>query len=76
MSRRLLGRSLDSAELAIINESLQSFRQTYQADRIAAQQLLSHGDRASDHGHDPAELAALTMVASQLLNLDETVTKN
>lgn len=76
MSRRLLGRSLDSAEQAIIKESLQAFRQTYTSDLDAAKQLLSHGDRASDPHHDPAELAALTMVANQLLNLDEAVTKN
>ncbi len=76
MSRRILGRSLDSAEQAIILESLEAFRQTYKTDVNAATQLLSHGDRASDRSHDPAELAALTMVASQLLNLDETVTKN
>jgi len=76
MSRRILGRSLDSAEQAIIADSLKAFRQTYTADGEAARQLLSHGDRASDGQHDPAELAALTMVASQLLNLDETVTKN
>jgi len=76
MSRRILGRSLDSAEQAIIADSLSAFREIYQSDPTAAQELLSHGDRASDRTHDPAELAALTMVASQLLNLDETVTKN
>ena len=76
MSLRLLGRSLDSAEQAIIAESLAAFRETYQADTEAAKQLLSHGDRESDRKYDAAELAALTMVASQLLNLDETVTKN
>ena len=76
MSRLLLGRGLDSAENAIISESLESFRGTYQSDPAAAAALLSHGDRRNDPRHDPAELAALTMVASQLLNLDEAITKN
>ena len=76
MSLRLLGRSLDSAEMAIVGESLAAFRKTYGNDATAANALLHHGDKPNDSSHPVGELAALTMVASQLLNLDEAITKN
>jgi hypothetical protein len=41
----------------------------------AATQLISVGNREPD-SHEPAELAAWTMVANLVLNLDEVVTKN
>ncbi|MGH9842622.1 MAG: hypothetical protein ACREEM_28090 [Blastocatellia bacterium] len=37
--------------------------------------LLRIGESARDATMDPAELAAWTMVASAILNLDETITK-
>jgi hypothetical protein len=47
----------------------------YQADREAALQLLAVGESPRNEQLDPAELAAWTMVASAVLNLDETISK-
>jgi mono/diheme cytochrome c family protein len=47
----------------------------YRRDRDAADKLLSVGESVYDKKLDPSELAAWTTVASAILNLDETVTK-
>ena len=47
----------------------------YQADRSAALQLVSRGEQPRDETLDIAELASYTMVASLILNLDRTITK-
>ena len=44
-------------------------------DGQAAQKLLSVGESPRKTRIDAAELAAWTMVASTILNLDETITK-
>ena len=55
-----------------------SFRQQlnrYKADRKAALALVSAGDSKRDETLDVTELAAYTMVANLILNLDQTMTK-
>ena len=47
----------------------------YEADEAAARRLLRVGESDRDERLRPAELAAWTVVASAILNLDETVTK-
>ncbi|MBI3865981.1 MAG: DUF1553 domain-containing protein [Planctomycetia bacterium] len=47
----------------------------FQADADAAAKLLAVGDAKRNESLDPKELAAWTMVANLVLNLDETVTK-
>ncbi len=47
----------------------------YYSDPKSAAALLKQGDSTSDASLNTAELAAYTGVASVLLNLDETVTK-
>jgi len=47
----------------------------YRADRAAALRLVSVGESHSDPKVDACELAAWTVVASTILNLDETITK-
>jgi hypothetical protein len=47
----------------------------YRKDRQAALKLLGVGESARNEQLDPAELAAWTMLASAILNLDETLTK-
>ncbi|HMO63699.1 MAG TPA: DUF1553 domain-containing protein, partial [Verrucomicrobiota bacterium] len=64
-----------SAEAAALAEVLEAQRRHYAADRAAALKLLANGESPRDEAFDPAELAAWTMVASAILNLDETVTK-
>jgi hypothetical protein len=62
-------------ELGVLLRVYQSELIEFQADRDAALKLLSTGEAKRNESLDPAELAAWTMVANMILNLDETVTK-
>ncbi|MCR9292343.1 MAG: DUF1553 domain-containing protein [bacterium] len=55
---------------------LQYQREAYLGDSEAAQALISNGGPLSNAPADPGELAAWTMVANVVLNLDEVVCKN
>ena len=57
-------------EVALLTEALDSF------DRAAALLLVSAGESARNEALDIAELAAYQMVASLILNLDGTITRN
>ncbi|MFT5424716.1 MAG: hypothetical protein ACI89L_002514 [Phycisphaerales bacterium] len=48
----------------------------YEGDTDAAMQLLSYGESPRDESIEPPTHAAMAMVASVILNLDETVTRN
>jgi len=67
-------RTPDSQERAVLLGSLQEFRSTYRPDRAQASKLLSIGEMKTDPKLDPQETAAWTMLASMILNLDETIT--
>jgi hypothetical protein len=54
---------------------LEQQRAHYQANRQAAEELLTTGEAPRDLTLDAAELAAWTLLSSTILNLDETVTK-
>ena len=62
-------------ELRILETLYAAERAEYARDTAAAKKLLSVGDSPHDESLDPRELAAWTMVANLILNLDETVTK-
>jgi hypothetical protein len=72
--RLVLGRPVAPAEKQIVLETLRRFESRYGSDRNAAQTFLNQGD--SPVGKlDARELAAYTAVASLILNLDETITR-
>jgi hypothetical protein len=48
----------------------------YDTNRDAAKKLIAVGESKVKPQYDPAELAAWTLVASTILNMDETITKN
>ncbi|HEV3004083.1 MAG TPA: PSD1 and planctomycete cytochrome C domain-containing protein [Pirellulales bacterium] len=62
-------------ELAVLVQIHQGQLAEYQADKEAAAKLLAVGDSKRDEKFDASELAAYTMVANLILNLDETITK-
>jgi len=62
-------------ETRILLDSLHRFRDRYYADSRAALSFLSYGESPRDESLDPSELASYTGVASLILNLDETITK-
>lgn len=72
---RLLARPFRSDETAIALSSLQSLLAYYQGHLEDARQLLTVGDMVVDPHLDPAQLAAWTMLANQLMNLDEVLNK-
>jgi hypothetical protein len=64
-----------SEELDILLHIVQEQLADYRRDRDAAQALLAVGESGHDPGMDPTELAAWTTLASVILNLDETISK-
>jgi len=73
--RLTLGRAPRPAELDILQAGLASYLEHYRQHPDAAAQLVRIGESPVNPALNPGELAAWTAVASLLLNLDETVTK-
>ncbi len=73
MWRRVLSRAADSAELNILDGLLQRQRNRFADDPAAAGRLLEMGVSAVDQSLDSRELAAWTVVAHTLFNLDEAI---
>ena len=69
----LIARKLDKKERAVARKLLDTALARYQADAKAAAELVAVGARPATHA-DKAELAAWTLVASKILNLDEALT--
>ncbi len=67
---RVLGRPLEEEERAILKGSLKEFEKAYRADAKASREL------AGVESADAVELASWTMLANQVLNLDEAINKN
>lgn len=63
-------------ESATLAASFAYHRDRFQSDRAAALKYLQQGEAPRDEKLDRSELAAYTAVASMLLNLDATLTKN
>lgn len=62
-------------ELAVLREQYEAHLAAFRADPDAAARAISAGESPRDPSLDPAELAAWTMVANLILNLDEVITK-
>jgi hypothetical protein len=73
--RWVTARSPSASERNILRRGLDRARAAYRADPAGAGELLRVGASPADPALDPAELAAYTLLASTLLNLDETVTR-
>ena len=75
MGNLLLSHDPPPPMAAVLESSLVQMQKHYAADPKAAQELVGVGEKKRNASIPPAELAAWTMVASEMLNLDETVTK-
>lgn len=73
--RLVTARRPHPAEREILLEGFKTHLARYRAEPDAAAQLLSAGEAPRDERLDASELAAYAAVASVILNLDETVTK-
>jgi len=75
MGQILLAHDPPPQMAAVLQKSLAQMEKHYTADRKAAHKLIGVGEKKSDGSIPAPELAAWTMVASEMLNLDETITK-
>jgi hypothetical protein len=75
MGQILLAHDPPPQRAAVLQKSLAQMEKHYTADRKAAHKLIGVGEKKSDGSIPAPELAAWTMVASEMLNLDETITK-
>lgn len=75
MSARLLARSLDKKESEVLAQSYKDFLAYYTSAPQDASKLLKEGASPADPNLYQAKFAALTMVANEMLNLDETLVK-
>ncbi len=73
--RLAIARAPKSPETKILLKLHNDQLAAYRSDPSAALKLLGVGESPRNEKLDPAELAAWTMVASSVLNLDETITK-
>jgi hypothetical protein len=75
MALRLLARPLRGKELDIVSSSLGELLAYYQANPEDANKLIAVGESKADPAIDSSELAAWTLLANQLMNLDEVLNK-
>lgn len=71
----LLTRTPREGEVKVLRKGLADYRKVYAEDSAAAQALVTQGQSQPPKDIQTAELAAWTMLASTLLNLDETVNR-
>ncbi len=74
--RLATGRLPNADETRVLTRALGHFRADFGADLEAASAFLKVGASPVDESIPPGELAAATAVASMILNLDETITKD
>jgi hypothetical protein len=72
----VLSRFPDEIELQQLSKTLDGFSQRFTSDRDGALKLISFGRSHPSPTLEPTELAAYTLLANLILNLDEAVTRN
>ncbi len=75
IAERLLARGFEPPEREVVQQSYREYLRYYDSNPNAARQLVATGASRPDANVNAAELAALTLVASQVMNLDEALTK-
>jgi hypothetical protein len=75
MAERLLARPLRPEELKIIESSLKDLSAQYQSSPKDAEKLVEEGESKPDAALDRPTLAAYTMIANEMMNLDEVLNK-
>jgi hypothetical protein len=75
LGRRLLARSFRPEEIEVLRGSLDGLLGHYQANPDDAKALIAVGESKADGSLDAPTLAAWTMLANELMNLDEVLNK-
>jgi hypothetical protein len=73
--RRVTSREVQADEAKVLRAGLEKRLAAFRADLPSAQKLLAAGRSPAPTDLDAAELAAWTVTANILLNLDETITR-
>ena len=66
----------DSNEIAVLKKDFEYYRNEFLQNPEAGRRLLTLGEKPNDPQLDPVELAAYTLVANTILNLDEAISGN
>lgn len=74
--RSVTARPPTAEELSILDALYKKERDHYRTHLADAKKLISIGESKASANDEPEDLAAWTLVASTILNMDETVTKN
>jgi hypothetical protein len=75
MAERLLARPLNAPEKKIVEADVGYLLAHYRREPQEAEKILAVGDSKRDATLDAPTLAAYTMVANELMNLDEVLNK-
>jgi hypothetical protein len=73
--RLCTSRQANGQEQKMLLTALEDFQKHFSKDKAGAEKLIGEGDSPRPKDVDVQELAAYTMAASLILNLDETLTK-
>lgn len=74
--RAATGRAATADELAVLRASLRKYQARFRQSPAAAEEYVKHGESARNQSLDVVDLAAHTAVASIILNMDETISKD
>ena len=74
--RSALARNANEEEIELIGEFLQNQLARYQSAPEEAEKAIGFGDSKPPQGLDPVELAAWSLAANLILNLDEAIMRN
>ena len=75
MAKRLLARAFRPEERRVVENGLKDLLAHYRSEPKEAERLIAVGESTADASLDQPALAAYTMVANQLMNLDEVLNK-
>ncbi|MFN0165385.1 MAG: DUF1553 domain-containing protein [Bryobacteraceae bacterium] len=75
LSMHLVARTLDERERSVARKAYQDYLRLYDSKVREARTLIAQGESKANPSLPAPELAAMTMVANQLMNLDEVLVK-
>ena len=75
ISNRLLSRKMDDSEIKLVKQSLTNIQTKFKEKPEEAKKFVTIGESPVPSELDTVELASWSLIANQILNLDETLNK-